>query len=166
MQLASPRGGRNGWIGKLFFESGTEMVQPYRVETNVEEKSTPEKTLQQQMGVTNPIQTKAGLSCAMAVMDEIGGRHEESERVEGGEGAFEDDIISDRTELSGFCVDQQCEVVCVGFSIAFIVVAHCCSMLSLSPIKDWLQQNGEGRDGRHVQVYRNDTKKLEHLSIL
>ena len=36
--------------------------------------------------------------------------------------------------------------------IAVIVVAHCCSVLVLSPSKDGLQEYGEGCDGRHVQV--------------
>ena len=48
--------------------------------------------------------------------------------------------------------DLQCEVACFGFDIAVSCVARCCSVLSLSPIKDELQQYGEGCDGRHVQV--------------
>ena len=48
--------------------------------------------------------------------------------------------------------DLQCEVACLGFDIAHCCVAHCCSVLSLSPIKDELQQYGENRDGRHVHV--------------
>ena len=38
------------------------------------------------------------------------------------------------------------------FDFAVSVVAHCCSVFSLSPSKDGLQQYGEGCDGRHVQV--------------
>ena len=64
----------------------------------------------------------------------------------------EDDIISDGAEQS--CVFQMRNVRwrALGFDIAVSCVAHCCSVLSLSPIKDELQQYGEGCDGRHVQV--------------
>ena len=57
-----------------------EIVQPHRVEPNEEDKSTKEKDstttldVKGASDVTNPIQTKAKVSNAMAVMDQIGGR--------------------------------------------------------------------------------------------
>ena len=78
-------------MGKeLLIESKTEIVLPYRVEPNEKEKSTRENVLQEQwvsdvkdeIDVTNYIQTKAELSCAMAVMEKLGGWHEEGERIE------------------------------------------------------------------------------------
>ena len=58
-----------------------EIVQPNRVEPSEEAKSTREQILQQlwvlymkeDVDVTNPIQTRAELSYAVAVMDIIGG---------------------------------------------------------------------------------------------
>ena len=44
------------------------------------------------------------------------------------------------------CSSAHHEVVSLGF------VAHCCSVWSLPPIKDGLQQFGEGCDGRLVQI--------------
>ena len=40
-------------------------------------------------------------------------------------------------------------------------VAHCCSVLSLPPIKDGLQQYEEGCDGRHVLALLGDANRLE-----
>ena len=60
--------------------------------------------------------------------------------------------FSDDAELSGLRL--QYEVVCLGFALdsAISFVAHCCSVSSLLPIKDGLQQYGEGGYGRLAQV--------------
>ena len=59
--------------------------------------------------------------------------------------------------------DCNMRVVCLGFvfELLSIVVAHCCSVLSLPPIKGGLQQNGEGCDGRLVQALLSDASRLE-----
>ena len=61
--------------------------------------------------------------------------------------------------------DEQCEVACLGFDIAVSCVAHSCSVLSLSPIKDELPQYGEVVMG-DMYRYRNDSSKLTHVQFV
>ena len=77
--------------------------QPHRVEPNGEATSTREKVLHKlwvshakdELDVTNPIQTKAELSFAMAVMDKIGDWLEDDERI-GGEERHEGSLSGGR----------------------------------------------------------------------
>ena len=81
---------KNGW-GRNFCSNQKQRLC-CRTELNQMRKKSPrgKKVLQEQwvsdvkdeIGVTNYIQTKAELSCAMAVMEKLGGWHEEGERIE------------------------------------------------------------------------------------
>ena len=77
----------------------------------------------------------------------------------------EDDILSDGAELS--CVFQMSNVRwrALVFDIAVSCVAHSCSVLSLSPIKDELPQYGEVVMG-DMYRYRNDSSKLTHAHFV
>ena len=50
------------------------------------------------------------------------------------------------------------------FRNVFAVCCDCCSV-ALSPVKDVLQESGEGCDGRHVQASPSDACRLESFSM-
>ena len=85
VQVASPQYRRKK---NIWFESKTEIVQMYRAEPNVEEQSTRKRfysssgCLASRMRLARPTRAR-GRQSYMAVMDKIGGWHEEGGRIEG-----------------------------------------------------------------------------------
>ena len=74
--------------------------------------------------------------------------------------------FADDVELSGLRL--QYKVVCLGFVFDLLshVVAHCCSVLQISLIKDGLQQYGERALIGGLYRYRNDTNKSDMFNPL
>ena len=72
----------------------------------------------------------------------------------------------DDAELSGLRLQH--EVVCLGFVFDLLsnVVAHCCSVLQISPIKDGVQQYGERVLMGGLYRYRNGTNNSDMFNPL
>ena len=74
--------------------------------------------------------------------------------------------ISDNAELSGLASTIRGSVPWFDSDFAFSFVAHCCSVLSLSPIKDGLQQYMERDVMGDMYRCRDDTSKLRNFNSL